>query len=1405
MVIEQQSNEKIIKDPFVGPRPFKEGEEDIFFGRDQETSELASLIIAHPIVLLYAQSGAGKTSLLTASLIPLLKKRKIEVLPTARVRGQEGLSVALPKEANVYIYNALEYLSHNVLSQHARSTTSLADYLPPPQPASRREVLPLTVVIFDQFEELFTTYPERFVDRQRFFEQVSNALDQNSLLRIVFAMREDFIAELDPYISILPEKLQARFRLLRLKEDAAQIAIEKPIKRVNQSQPVQFIFDSEAADTIVDNLRTICVKTPNGDQSVLGPFIEPVHLQVVCRTLWNKLNQSFRLKAGEAEGLKEVIITKDYVEEFGDVNKALSEFYEEGLQRAIQVAAAESQQMHNKKSHSEPKLTEGILRAWFDRTLITPEGTRGTVFGGRKAKTINGIPRAAINELEEQRLIRGELRGGEMWYELSHDRFIQPIRESNERWLHKLPLAQQKGQDLERRATEWNLAGKPRHLLLDQTEQRDAKRWMESPEGVAIGYSDTLFALIQASQAVQQQRRFRLLFAGSAAMLILFLAVSALSVYAFKQRAIAEASRGNAIAAEAEAKRLQIIADEKSKDAQNLAGELQVKAAAAAEAESAALKQKEIAIAAQKSAEEQKEAAIVARGEAEQRRLEAITERDISQAARLEAEKSRREALLALERAREQESIAFSREVAAHSVSIAKTDPELSILLAIEADKIRPTEEAEAALRSSLPSLSNMRAVLRGHTQPVTEAMFTTGSDRVITLSSGGVAKVWDVKSGQILFNREGGVALSHNGRFLMLSTLGGYDVVQVPETGSGRVVSHLAFTGRLTTAVLSPDGKLAAIDDGTDTLLYEVDSARRLAVITARRLAVIIAEQGIPYAINASNSPSVFSPDGKLLVTIRRYRDSVDKILFSQLQVWDTRTAQRVWSSNDDEETFGPIAFSPDGRSIVIGSKDRVRVFSKVEVYGSRAERESASPGFTAEKVLSQDGVITDISFSPHGDRLVTTSTNNTASVWDTTTWQRRTTLSGHTNAVRSAGFSPDGEYIVTASFDNTARVWEATTGRSVQVLSGHSGPVTRATFSMDGRSVVTASEDNSARVWVVNREVSLIELKGHSDGLKTASFSPDGGRAVTASEDGTVRIWEVGTGNEIHTLSQPGVTIYCATFSPDGRSVATASGDGTVRIWDASNGRELRLLRGHKEQVYWVSFSSDGKLLATAGIDKTVRVWDFNTGQEIKALEGPAPIKHVVFSPDGRFIAAAVLNGTALVWELQTGKPMQTLRGQGDRGIFSVAYSPDGRYILTSGFEGYTGLEGSARIWEVNSGQVVSTLVGHKAGLLDATFSHDGKYIVTASRDNTARVWEASTGKALAELRGHTGMVTKAELSADDMYVITASDDGTARIYSRIWFAPLNELLKLASERVSRSLSAEEKARYLHEPSAK
>jgi hypothetical protein len=154
------------------------------------------------------------------------------------------------------------------------------------------------------------------------------------------------------------------------------------------------------------------------------------------------------------------------------------------------------------------------------------------------------------------------------------------------------------------------------------------------------------------------------------------------------------------------------------------------------------------------------------------------------------------------------------------------------------------------------------------------------------------------------------------------------------------------------------------------------------------------------------------------------------------------------------------------------------------------------------------------------------------------------------HDDSVEAAFFSPDGLRIVTTSLDSTARVWDAQTGEEVCRLR-HYNWVKTAVFSPDGLRIVTASSDSTARVWDAQTGEEFCRLK-HDDCVQTAVFSPDGLRIVTASADKTARVWDAQTGEEFCRLKHDD-SVEAAFFSPDGLRIVTASLDSTARVWDA------------------------------------------------------------------------------------------------------------------------------------------------------------------------------------------------------------------------------------------------------------
>ena len=421
--------------PYVGPSPFEQTDSPWFYGRDGEASELFSLTCAHPVVLFYSQSGAGKTSLINAGVIPRLKAEQIDVFPVARVGVKLPKDASTKRIANVFVFNTLLSLEGKEKQRkfNQLGKMSLADYLKEQKHNGQRAYFhPLRVLIFDQFEELFTSFTEHWPKRESFFAGISEALKQDPFLRVVFAMREEYIAELEPFAPMLPLRLQKRFRLERLRKDAAKRAIEGPLENTDRT------YDRNVADTLVNNLLRQKIKDSTGTRPTIGEFVEPVQLQIVCRSLWEELPDEVK------------VIDQKAVSLFGDVDAALAKYYDDCLKKIVKEAGA----------------NEARLRLWFRESLITPVNTRATAYVDEGGTA--GLSPRSIKMLEEQRLIRPELRGGAKWYELTHDRFIEPILQSNKQWFGLLSEGGPFIYELEQKAMAWNQGGRTTDTLLTE-------------------------------------------------------------------------------------------------------------------------------------------------------------------------------------------------------------------------------------------------------------------------------------------------------------------------------------------------------------------------------------------------------------------------------------------------------------------------------------------------------------------------------------------------------------------------------------------------------------------------------------------------------------------------------------------------------------------------------------------------------------------------------------------------------------------------------------------------------------------------------------------------------------------------------------------------------------------------
>ncbi|HMU46591.1 MAG TPA: caspase family protein [Chitinophagaceae bacterium] len=448
---------------------------------------------------------------------------------------------------------------------------------------------------------------------------------------------------------------------------------------------------------------------------------------------------------------------------------------------------------------------------------------------------------------------------------------------------------------------------------------------------------------------------------------------------------------------------------------------------------------------------------------------------------------------------------------------------------------------------------------------------------------------------------------------------------------------------------------------------------------------------------------------------------------------------------------------FSPDGRKVVTTSRDKT------------AKIWDANSGKLLYDLNGHLNWVFTAHFSPDGKKIVTASKDNTAIIWDAGNGVLLHVLKEHTGEVFSAWFSPDGKKIVTASADNTAKIWDAVTGKLLHTLKGHTDWVLSARFSFDGKKIVTASYDNTAKIWDTQSGSLYKNLIGHTGHINVAQFSNNGNKIITASDDSTGKIWDAVSGTLLFTLRAHTDSVVHGEFSPDDKIVVTASKDKTAKIWDAVTGELLHDLTGHKDWVYFAKFNPNGKQIVTASRDSLAKVWDAQTGEQLFDLVGHTDgVRFAQFSYDGKKIVTAGKDIMAKVWDSQTGKPLRELRGQ-SFWVDEAWFSPDGKKIFIGTWDDNEGRK-DAKIWDAVSGKLLVRLVGHNHWVSSFRLSPDGKKIVTASYDNTAKIWDFATGKMLLDLIGHTQWVTSAEFSPNGKKIVTASWDSTIKIWDPI-----------------------------------
>jgi WD40 repeat protein len=495
----------------------------------------------------------------------------------------------------------------------------------------------------------------------------------------------------------------------------------------------------------------------------------------------------------------------------------------------------------------------------------------------------------------------------------------------------------------------------------------------------------------------------------------------------------------------------------------------------------------------------------------------------------------------------------------------------------------------------------------------------------------------------------------------------------------------------------------------------------------------------------------------------------------------------------------------------------------------------------------IGHTSVLGSITFSPDGKKIITTSFDKTAKIWDAKTSyllanlkstdiydnERRISREAFTDDLKpTAVLSEDGTKAATIFNDSDDKggevdVWDAKTGKLIKKITvnyyGESIVFSHAFFDHKGNNILICSKKENES-WLYNLKRSYF-----SDTLifpaytGSAVFSPDDNN-ILLKYPKNISVFNIPSKNYVADI--PATDL--AFFVNDGKKIFSFSTRYSwpydlPKLWNTGNGTLIKVLDSSKiRDVH--SCINNGNQILISYEPALIKLWNMETMKEVFQIKLPSVYKSqeikAYLSRDGKTLLYYGLDSSLRVIETGSGNVKYEIPYPPGDKIEAAALSPDGRMAVfglsdqniwewdfsrkklfpkLAGHVLYSGLlkydkdpisistisdDSLMHIWNLETGRFTVRQLGNPGKIYEVIYSPDGQQMAIRCNDEIARIFNVYTGEHLYDLVGHTNFISSLVYSPDGKEILTASYDSTLRIWSAADGNPVRVIAKLSNE---------------------